>query len=69
MVFIYKRDKELIFLDLQKEKEFRNELLNSGYKHISTVDSSIVLSKIWTIISKDCSDFEKCELIKDLLET
>ena len=68
MVFIYKRNKQLIFLDLQKGLQFEDELLNSGYTHISTVDYSIILSRIWAIMSMKYSDFKKCELIKELLE-
>ncbi len=54
-VFIYKKDKEVKVLDLNRSKAKHDNLINDGFKHIVTLKASVWLEMI---LNLDISDVE-----------
>lgn len=57
-VFIYKKDKEVKVLDLNRSKAKHDNLIKDGFKHIVTLKASVWLELIFNL---DISDVE-CEI-------
>jgi hypothetical protein len=68
ILFLYKKEKKLLFLDGQDAMQMHNELIEDGYTHISSIDPAAYLSAIWeTVKDSEITDSEKVQQIINLL--
>lgn len=68
ILFIYKKEKKLLFLDGQESRVKHWELLKDGYSHISSIYPPAYLSAIWeTVNDPEITDSKKVQQIINLL--
>lgn len=67
VTFIYKKKDKLWFLNLQDALKQEGKLKKQGFKHISTIDPSIMLLNIYDVCKEDFSSDEKVKDIISLL--
>lgn len=63
-VFIYKKDKEVTVLDIEKSKLQHDELIKLGFKHISTLKASAWLNIVLNLEISDV-EYEIYELLNN----
>lgn len=68
IVLVYKKKDKLWFLNIEDAKNRDAIIKKHGWKHISTIDPSIILSNINDICQEKLSCNEKIKNISELLE-
>ena len=64
VVFVYQKNGNLFFLNIEDALSSEKDLKAKGWRHIHTVDPSIILTKIFDICNED---FESSEKIDDII--
>jgi hypothetical protein len=67
VVFIYKRNKDLVFLDTSNPKHEHDELIADDYQHIATVSATRAFSVIYKIIQSKKTATDKVKAIRKYL--
>ena len=67
IIFIYIKNKELVFLDESDGQYKHNELLEDGYDHFSTVSAAICFASIYKIIQSEKTATDKVKAVRKLL--
>lgn len=68
VIFVYKKEHNMQFLNIDDALARKIKLKNQGWEHISTVDAEILLSNINDICQQGCSSDEKIKSIVRLLQ-
>ena len=67
MIFVYRKDVDFKVLTLDESLKQESVLFESGYKHISTIDSEIMIKNIYEIVLGKGSSTEKLVKIEENL--
>ena len=69
ILFTYKKDDKIRFLDLQQAQKLHDNMIADGWKHISTIHSPKYLNNIANIVNDEkMDDQKKVRLIRKQLE-
>ena len=70
IAFVYKKGTEIVFKAFCDESDMIHEdMINSGYEHISTINTVIYLNQISTVLYSRIDVTKKVKLIKEIIES
>ena len=70
ILFTYKKDSRLMFLNEIEAKKMHYNMIARGFQHISTIHAATYLNQIaGNIMNDDIPDGIKVQRIRDLLES